>query len=380
LKNIIHNRRKKEEAVDVIDTVTSYDTKPAKSQERYFRVTLVGVTNDTLLDKRNIIEYLSMVAPVPYNKGFIFSDQIHEELNKHGQSIDEYIIYVNNNQIFKAYTTSIYKDENGGKKKIDDINQLQWFTVDGVGSELLGWGWYGISNYSGVIPKANVARGLRLRKGNIQIGADNCLVKLFKEDRGTYYFFGEVHAFHKDLIPNARRDYFLENDLMAVFEKQLKKLCRGELHNLYHFASSARNIQKKIDQLIELKKEFKTKRKKGFTDKNEEQKYKEKFEGMKKKAESAEKELNKISENLGGNDTPKRKLFNRVTSDNKTKVEQIKLPENGAEGKTKFLTDELSALNRKEKKFLSQIFGVIDRVLPKELAENLKEKIKEDFI
>ncbi|MCH7782011.1 ATP-binding protein [candidate division KSB1 bacterium] len=379
LKNIIHDRSKKEEAVDVIDKVTSFETKSAKSQERYFRVTLVGVTNDALLDKRNIIEYLSMVAPVPFNKGFIFSDQIHEELNKHGQSIDEYIIYVNNNQIFKAYTTSIYKEENGGKKKIDDINQLQWFTIGGVDGEFLGWGWYGISNYTGVIPKVNLARGLRLRKGNIQIGADNCLVKLFKEDRGSYYFFGEVHAFHKDLIPNARRDYFLENDLMANFEKQLKKLCRGELHNLYHFASSARNIQNKIDQLVEFQKEFKTKRKRGFTDKNEEQVYKEKFEGMKEKAESAEKELNKISENLGEDDTSKRKLFNRVTGGNKTKVEQIKLPTNGAEEKTKFLTDELSSLNRKEKKFLSKIFGVIDKVLPKELAENLKEKIKEDF-
>ena len=129
-------------------------------------------------------------------------------------------------------------------------------------------------------------------------------------------------------------------------------------------------------QIVEFQKEFKNKREKGFTDKNEEQEYKEKFEGMKEKAESAEKELNKISENLGGDDTPKRKLFNRVTDDNKTKVEQIKLPDNGTEGKTKFLTDELSALNRKEKKFLSKIFGVIDRVLPKELAENLKEKIK----
>lgn len=379
LKKIIHDRSKKEEAVDVIDAVTSYETKPAKSQERYFRVTLVGVTNETLLDKKNIKEYLSMVAPVPFNKGFIFSDQIHEELSKHGQSIDEYIIYVNSDQIFKAYTTSIYKEENGGKKKIDDINQLQWFTVDRIGGEFLGWGWYGISNFTGVIPKANVARGLRLRKGNIQIGADNCLVKLFKEERGTYYFFGEVHAFHKDLIPNARRDYFLENDLLADFEKRLTKLCWEELHNLYNFASSTRNIKKKIDQLIEFEKEFKTKRNKGFTDKNEERECKEKFEGMKEKAESAEKQLNKISENLGGDDTPKRKLFNRLTDDNKVKVEQIKLPGNRTEEKTKFLTDELSSLNRKDKKFLSKIFGVIDRVLPKELAENLKEKIKEEF-
>lgn len=166
---------------------------------------------------------------------------------------------------------------------------------------------------------------------------------------------------------------------MADFEKQLIKLCRGELHNLYHFASSTRNIKKKIEQLVEFQKEFKTKREKGFTDINEEKEYKEKFEAMKEKAENAEKELNKISENLGGDDTPKRKLFNRVTDGNKTKVEQIKLPENGVEEKTKFLTDELSALNRKEKKFLSKVFGVIDRVLPKELAENLKEKIKEDF-
>ena len=45
-------------------------------------------------------------------------------------------------------------------------------------------------------------RGLRLRKENIQIGDDDALQKLFKEDRGHHYFIGEVFAISKDLIPN----------------------------------------------------------------------------------------------------------------------------------------------------------------------------------
>jgi len=45
-------------------------------------------------------------------------------------------------------------------------------------------------------------RGLRLRSANIQVGNDDVLKDFFKENRGNYYFVGEVFAIDKDLIPN----------------------------------------------------------------------------------------------------------------------------------------------------------------------------------
>ena len=90
LKQIINNRNTKENAADVIDTITSLETEYAKKEERYFKVILENVSNDTLLDKDEIYDYLSMVAPVPYKKGFLFQDKIYEKAKEFNFSIDEY--------------------------------------------------------------------------------------------------------------------------------------------------------------------------------------------------------------------------------------------------------------------------------------------------
>lgn len=67
-------------------------------------------------------------------------------------------------------------------------------------------------------------RGLRLRKGNIQIGDENTLItqKFFKEERGNFYFVGEIFAVSPLLIPNARRDYFNFNNECRFLKKLLE--------------------------------------------------------------------------------------------------------------------------------------------------------------
>jgi molecular chaperone HtpG len=60
------------------------------------------------------------------------------------------------------------------------------------------------------IPDENKERGIRLRKSNIQIGLENRLDEFHKEDLGNRYFIGEVYAINKELIPNARRDFFID--------------------------------------------------------------------------------------------------------------------------------------------------------------------------
>jgi len=231
LKSIINNRSTKEEATFVIDEVTKLYTEREKHDAHYFKVTLEGVSNKNLINKENIYQYLSMVAPVLYNKGFIFKSKIYDKAKELNCKIDEYPIFVNKDQVFKSYTTSIYKGENGNKSKIDEVYDIDIYELRNYKSKLLAWGWYSISKFEKAMPVINIARSLRLRKGNIQIGLEDTLTKLFKEARGTKYFFGEIHAVSPELIPNARRDYFLDNSELKEFEKLVKSKF-NELHLL----------------------------------------------------------------------------------------------------------------------------------------------------
>lgn len=378
LKEIINDRKKKEEATTVIDDITTIQTENANNKERYFKVTLVNVSNELLLNQNNIIEYLSMVAPVPYKKGFIFQKQIYDKAYELNFSIDEYPIYINNNQVFKSYTTSIYEGEKNNKKKIDEIHQLEFFDFKNTRNNLICWGWFSISTFIKQIPRVNLARGIRLRKGNIQIGMDDCLIKLFKEPRGSYYFFGEIFAVSPKLIPNARRDYFLENKILIDFEKHLKTKF-NDLHKLYHFSSTIRNTKKKIDKLVEFQKEYGVKTKQGFTNNEEREKYEEKLEAIQDKAKKAEEQLEKTAERLYESESSaEKKVFKKIIGDQKPDISKI-VNNINSNTKTKFITDELTKLNKREKKLVSKIYSVIDNVLPKEIANILKEKIKEEL-
>lgn len=372
LRTIINDRQAKESAVEVIDNITTVSTDNESKDSRYFKVILENVSNNDLLNKDYIKEYLRMVAPVPFPSRFIYGGKIREELCHKNYSLDEYSIYVGTEQLYKSYTSTVY-DING--RRGDQIVDICTFNFKTPSGEDLLWGWYGISEFSGVIPeKTNPARGLRLRSGNIQIGSESTLVKFHREQRGNFYFFGEVHALHKELVPNARRDYFSENEVLKVFERELSEYFKKELYNLYYFASNVRNNQRQIDKYNEVAAEYKEKK---FTDNEEAEKYKEEIEEVLEKAEKAEQNLAKIETSFEPEkEDPKAKIFKQLTKNKPVKVKEIKV--NGNE-KTKFLTDDISNLPNKDRKLISRIFRVIDNVLTKDSAENLKSKIIEDF-
>ncbi len=378
LKSIINNRNKKESAAAVIDAVTSFNTETEKANERYFKVILENVSNESLLDKGEILEYLSMVAPVSYSKGFIFKSQIYDYAQKLNVNIDEYPIFINkSNQIQKYYTTSLYEGDSSNKKKFDEIHNIEFLNIYDTPNNLIAWGWYSISTLKKQMPVINKARGIRLRKGNIQIGLEDCLEKHFKEKRGNLYFFGEIHAVSPDLIPNARRDYFLENQTLYQLEGKLKQIFEG-LHKLYHFSSEIRNTQKKVDDFFKFSKEYGEKQKKGFTNTEEEKKYQKVFAEKKERAKQAKDKLSKAKDKIATQEPAKKKVYDKVVGNTKkVNVEEVVPPKPYA--KTKFITDDINSLNRKEKKLVSKIFAIIDNMLPKEIASILKEKIKEEL-
>jgi len=376
LKTIINNRKNKEEATEVIDNVTTLITENEEADKHYFKVTLVNVSNEILLDKKEIELYLSMVAPVPYDKGFLLKSNIYEQLKKENISIDEYKIFINTNQLFKLYTTTIYKDNNGKKERTgDEIFDIHFFREHTPEGDLLYWGWYGVSQFEGVIDDINIGKGIRLRKGNIQIGSKRTLLKLFRDQqRGNYYFFGEVHAFLPDLIPNARRDYFLENSYCALFEKKLQILFHNELHQLYYDASKIRNANRRVNDFNKLAKESELKE---FVSNKEKDDFIKHFENKKVEATKAKKDLEKICLKFGDSETAVKKIFDKVVDTQKVNPQIIDI--SCDENITKFRVDKLSKLNREQRKFLSRIFEIISDVLDKKTADNLIKKIEEEL-
>ena len=378
LKNIIADRSHKEEASAVIDEVTSFKQEKESADKHYFKVILEDVTNDILLDVKDIRQYLSIVAPVPFKKS-LFSERISDELKKESIKLDEYNTFVNTEQLFKGYNWYIYENDQNNKKKIGEVIDILFFKEIDKKGELLFWGWYGITEKNQSLNQINYARGFRLRKANIQIGNDDTLVKLHRDKRFQFYFFGEVHALHQELHPNARRDYFSENVSCKDFEDKLKAFFHSEIHKLCYDASKVNTAIKDISGYADLKTDFEKKEKEGFINKAEKEELLQKLEDKKEKAEKAVITLDKLKANNDSVSKPINKIIERATSKIETTIVPLETPEIETKDKPTFRTDKLTRLNKNDRKFLGEIFTIINNVLTKDLAENLIQKIEEKF-
>ena len=227
-------------AQEVLDEVITFGKKFSKDaiSEHWFKVEMIDINaeNEILLNESLIKEYLSFVAPVEYQNFFSYNSKIYQHAAELNVKIDEYQISVNGAQIVKNYKTRF--DTSKGEDDIFDVAFKDFY--DGEGN-LIAWAWIGLSKFKAVISQKKDSasykmRALRLRKGNIQIGAADALQNLFKEERGTYYFIGEVFAVDKNLIPNSQRDYFIENPPLKNFENALK-IYFEELHKIYYRGS-----------------------------------------------------------------------------------------------------------------------------------------------
>ena len=121
---------------------------------------------------------------------------------------------------FQAFSmrTKIKEQSGTTLKNYDDISKLEFRDFYDEEDNLIAWMWYGLSRFEKSIPKVNQMRGLRVRSANIQIGNDDVVQELFKENRGNYYFVGEIFAVDEGLIPNSQRDYFNEKEIRVRFE------------------------------------------------------------------------------------------------------------------------------------------------------------------
>lgn len=379
LKQILNNRKEKEDASSVINEVTTLRIEKEDSNLHYFKVILEGVSNDILLDSKEIQKYLSMVAPIPFSTSFIFRNRIYTELKREKIKLDEYKVYLNTEQLFKGYSTYIYDGEEPNKRKVDELIDIVFFKEEDKQKKILYWGWYVVSTLNRQIPSVNYCRGFRLRKSNIQVGDEFTLIKLHRDRRFNFYFFGEIHGLNKELIPNSRRDYFTENDICLDFEKNLKTYFHTDIYQLCYRASEINSSLRKIEDLKKLEEEFNRKSKIGFTDKKEAQELKSKFDKKKEEALKAKRKIEKIEEDANTNATESvSKILSKVVKPGTMeKVETLVLPKTTS--KPKLRADNLSKLSSSQKELLGKIYSIIRDVLDEETSENLIQKIEEDI-
>ncbi len=365
-----------------INEFSTYDT--ADVDAHWFKVELIGINdeNTDLLDFSQIKEYLSFVAPVPYINTFIFRSEIHEHAKKIKYSIDEYNITLNGELVVKKYKAN-FKTSKGD----DEIFGLEFKDIIDANGNLLAWIWWGISRFKGVIQKDCQMRGLRLRKENIQIGNDDALQKLFKEDRGHHYFVGEVYAVAKDLIPNSQRDYFRENDTRNLFERELKLYFNDELKAIYYGGSAINSAFDKIESAAKKEAEFRAKEAKGeFVNTIHREAELAEIEKAKVKAGEAKAKIEKEKQKADEKDNAVTgRLIERIKTE-RTTHSSIATPiathapnDKVKDTKISWRTDKLPTYNKQERKLISKIFSIIVTSTDKETAESIIKRIEEEL-
>lgn len=395
LINMINDNSNKDDASTVLQKTISYDYEECSKEEHYFIVELEGIRseNSELLDIEEVRKYISINAPIPYGSKLIYKSKIKDYLQEINLPSNEYTIYVNEEIITKPYTTCLYENSGGKKKKYDEIYDIKIEEFKRDNGELLAWMWYGISSFIKRIPSSfNEMAGIRIRQSNIQIGDENTLVKLFKEDRGNFYFIGEIHAIHKELVPNARRDYFNENQVRNELEAQLEYYFK-DFHQLYHDANKAKSAYKKDIQLKEIKQTFAQKNGKFVSD-DEKKKLEQSIVAAREEREKGKRELTRLKDKAKINpvleivlkhveenyekDLKEKGLHKNI--DNKQQIVDKGLGENDSyKKKGNYLVDDLSNLNDKQRKLVSRIYIIIRNNLPELEGTALINKIQEEL-
>jgi len=343
LRRIIEDRKIKMDASTVISVITELEKEEEAINKHYFIVKLIEVTNPELLEIDKVKDYLSMVAPIPFSKDFLFSKKIY------------------------AYKNHFLKND----KIISLILDINFFEIKNNENEIIALAWYGISDLLNfIIKQENIERGFRLRRDNIQIGDQDTLNLFFNEDRFNHHFIGEIYLIGNAFIPNARRDYFNDNKTIQYFEQQIKEEFK-KLKSLSHTASKINNRTKEIEEFKEKKQKFENTK---YRSEAEEIHYKKELADYKKKAKKAKNKLRNISKKAR-KDKSINVIFKHIVDKEHFAIEKTN---NVIENKN-YKKHRFSKLNEKEEKIVLEIFSIIDENLEIDNAENIKQKIIEYY-
>jgi len=190
---------------------------------------------DELMHVHSVRNYLAQTAPVSFNRQrFSFSRKIE----KHLSSLSGYKTYdirVNAEKVHRPYRDEFLVTG----KLFDKVRDVELIDLYGIEDQVIGRGWYARTGLLGSLPPRQIARGIRVRQGNIEVGDEYFLADVFAERRFSTWHIGEIHL-GLNIRPNARRDGFEQSPDFERFLEQVQLLGR-HLSGLCRKSSEARS-------------------------------------------------------------------------------------------------------------------------------------------
>lgn len=212
LKTALADRTFEASVGDLVARVVTVERRPPAPDEpeRFFEVELVRVVrgrSDRLLSTEAVADYLSQVAPVPFDSGFKLGKDIRERLSSLPGFIELDIRINDGRPLTRPHRNEV--DLGGRTSAFEDLVFADVPMQSGDGSAAVAWFLH--HGYEGALSAGTHVKGVRLRVGNLQIGDGSILEEIFPEIRFNSWSVGEVHVLDPRIVPNGRRDQFEPN-------------------------------------------------------------------------------------------------------------------------------------------------------------------------
>jgi len=232
----------------VTQAVSIHQYESTSYPEHFFEVELVKplrLRNDALLNEISVRDYISQVAPVPFNPDYYFGHEIYDWL-KSKTELGEFNIFINSDEtpIYKPFRDEIYYNEH----RFGHAEEIHCFEIESIDGALAAVGWIQHHDYQGALPSQSTVRGLKARVGNIQVGGHDVFLEIFPESRFNSWTIGEVHILDRKITPNGRRDAFELNSHLSNIMNHLSPIGH-EIAKRCRVESTIRNKLKSFEHL-----------------------------------------------------------------------------------------------------------------------------------
>lgn len=195
-----------------------------KDSESFFKVALEGVESfrNYIFDIAKIRDYLCQVAPLSFHPNeFSHASKISTYLSENLSHYECYSVLLNGEPVYQQYRDIVRVT---GKGNNDTLENVEFFQIKPNG-KTIAYGWYGKRrDLLGAVHRGDKVAGIRVKAGNIMIGNQHLLDRCFREARFNGYVIGEIHIDDPGLIPNSRRDDFVDNHLKNQFYNEVEKV------------------------------------------------------------------------------------------------------------------------------------------------------------
>lgn len=379
------------ETQDVMETflaISSFDEREANPDDHYFTVIMRGVAEESvLLDESQVHNYLAQNAPVDFDDQLLFSlaGKIRDFFKSQGFPLVSYNLYQEKRKvpIYKLYSRTLSTGQQKRTKAKDHIRNIEFiYEKDDFGKPLY-IGWLAITDFSGIISDENV-QGIRLRKGNIQVGDNNTFARFFPSEGNTAnrMFAGEIHVLHDEILPNSQRDDFEPGIAYECLKTKLtnwaylinKKYRRG--------TSEATSALKRLQKANQEQRELESQIQAGsITSDIKRQKVSDDLEKITKKRDEAKKVVLRALDKGTFDSDRKQTIEKALKQTERDEKNAIKLRTLITDADYATKNDLPSSYSRAERNLYQRMIAVIDLYFKDkpEVASELHERIKQEL-